>query len=59
MQQLHKLIEKSSADSMFVPIAKMQLKNQISPDLFYSHFPFRVDFLGCWNIEVSSDLENF
>lgn len=57
-QQLHKLIEKSSADSMFVPIAKMQLKNQTSPDLFYSRFPFRVDFLGCWNIEISSDLEN-
>ncbi len=57
-RQLHKLIENSSADSMFVPIAKMQLKNQMSPDLFYSQFPFRVDFLGCWNIEVSSDLEN-
>ena len=57
-RQLQKLIENSPADSMFVPIAKMQLKNQSSPDLFYSQFPFRVDFLGCWNIEVSSDLEN-
>lgn len=58
-KQLRKLIENAQADSMFVPIAKMQLKNQKSPDVFYSKFPFRVDFLGCWNIEVSSDLENF
>lgn len=57
-QQLCKLIEKSPADSMFIPIAKMQLKNQISPDLFYTQFSFRVDFLGGWNIEVSLDLAN-
>lgn len=58
-QQLYKLIENCPEDSMFVPIAKLQLKNETSPDLFFSKFPFRVDFLGNWNIQVSSDLANF
>ena len=58
-QLLQELIENAPSDSMFVPIAKMQLTNQSSPNLYYSQFPFRVDFLGCWNIEISSDLENY
>lgn len=58
-QLLQNLIENASPDSMFVPIAKMQLTKQTSPNVYYSQFPFRVDFLGCWNIEVSSDLENY
>lgn len=56
--KLQRLIDNSASDAMFVPIAKMQLKKQSSPDLFYSQFPFRVDFLGSWNVEISSDLAN-
>ena len=55
---IQELIKNAPPDSMFVPIAKKQLINQPSPKLFYSQFPFRVDFLGSWNIEISSDLEN-
>lgn len=58
-QKLQNLIDNTASDAMFVPIAKMQLKNQSSPGLFYSQFPFRVDFLGSWNVEISSDLANF
>lgn len=58
-QRLQRLIDNTDSDAMFVPIAKMQLKNQSSPDLFYSQFPFRVDFLGSWNVEISSDLANY
>ena len=57
-RQLHRLIDNAASDAMFVPIAKMQLINQSSPDLYFSQFPFRVDFLGSWSIEISSDLEN-
>ncbi len=57
-RQLQRLIDNAASDAMFVPIAKMQLINQSSPDLFFSQFPFRVDFLGSWSIEISSDLEN-
>lgn len=57
-RQLQRLIDKAASDAMFVPIAKMQLKNLSSPDLFFSQFPFRVDFLGSWSVEISSDLEN-
>lgn len=56
---LQELIKNTPSNSMFVPIAKMQLANQSSPNLFYSQFPFRVDFLGGWDIEISSDLENY
>lgn len=57
-RKLQKLIDEAASDAMFVPIAKMQLMDQSSPDLFFSKFPFRVDFLGKWNIEISPDLEN-
>lgn len=57
-RQLQRLIDNAASDAMFVPIAKLQLKNQSSPELFFSQFPFRVDFLGSWSIEISSDLEN-
>lgn len=56
---LKRLIDNSDPEAMFVPIAKMQLKNQSSPHLFYSQFPFRVDFLGSWNVEISSTLASF
>lgn len=57
--KLQELIEKCSSNSMCASIGKLQLVNQSSPELFYSQFPFRVDFLGCWSIEISPDLENY
>lgn len=58
-QHLQRLVDNAAPNAMFVPIAKMQLRNQSSPELFFSNFPFRVDFLGSWSLEISSDLENF
>jgi len=55
---LFKLIERGGSNSMFWQIAKLQYMNQSSPKVFFSRFPFRVDFLGSWSIEISSDLEN-
>lgn len=57
--QLQELVEHSSPNAMFVPIAKLQLNNESSRELFYSQFPFRVDFLGSWSIEISPDLESY
>lgn len=57
--QLQELVEHSSPNVMFVPIAKLQLNNESSRELFYSQFPFRVDFLGSWSIEISPDLESY
>ena len=36
-----------------------QLKNQKNKEIFYSQFPFRVDFLGEWGIELNSIEERF
>lgn len=35
------------------------LNQKPSANVFYSKFPFRVDFLGFWGLDISPDLENF
>ena len=58
-QQLRNLMKKSSSNTMLINIAKNQMNSQSTQNFFYSKFPFRVDFLGSWNVEVSPDLENY
>lgn len=53
---LIKLIAKTPG-TMAHRIAKLQLDGKCSASEFYSNFPFRVDFLGNWNIEISRELE--
>lgn len=55
--QLRKLVEESS-ETMAHRVALLQLKGEHSPKEFFSSFPFRVDFLGAWNVEISRDLEH-
>lgn len=54
--RLCKLVEGSS-ETMAHRVGKFQLKGEHSPEEFFSSFPFRVDFLGSWNVEISRDLE--
>ena len=57
--KLQELIANASEDAMFLPIANLQFNDQVSPSIFFSRFPFRVDFIGSWSLEVSPELENF
>lgn len=49
----------SPGETMALRIARLQRIGSYSPGEFYSKFPFRVDFLGDWNIEISRDLEHY
>lgn len=55
--QLCKLVNGTS-ESMAHRIGKFQLKGEHCSKEFFSNFPFRVDFLGAWNVEISRDLEH-
>lgn len=55
---IRELINKSGSCSMAHRLAKLQLNNQINSSEFYSNFPYRVDFLGSWDFEISRDLEH-
>lgn len=39
-------------------LASLQLTGASSTKEFYSRFPFRVDFLGNWDLEISRELES-
>ena len=52
-------MQRISVDSMAYRIAFLQLTGTHSADEFYSNFPFRVDFLGNWDLEISRDLERY
>lgn len=54
---LCELVERTSG-TMAHRIGKLQLKKIRSPKEFFSNFPFRVDFLGSWSVEISRDLEH-
>lgn len=56
--QLRKLVEGSSG-TMAHRVALLQLNGEHSQKEFFSTFPFRVDFLGSWNVEISRDLEHY
>ena len=53
------LLQRASPNSMTYRLASFQLNEEISQTEFYSNFPFRVDFLGNWSLEVSRDLERY
>lgn len=55
--QLCKLVDRTSG-TMAHRIGELQLKGEHSPKEFFSNFPYRVDFLGAWNVEISRDLEH-
>lgn len=40
-------------------LIQLMLQKKQDSNIFYSQFPFRVDFLGFWGTEISRDLENF
>ena len=56
---LIKLYNKVSPNSMVATLIRKQIIGDESVDLFYAQFPFRVDFLGDWSIDISPDLANY
>lgn len=46
-------------NSMVANLIRKQILGDESIDLFYAQFPFRVDFLGDWSIDISLDLVNY
>ncbi|MDO5765414.1 MAG: hypothetical protein Q4P84_06935 [Elusimicrobiales bacterium] len=40
-------------------LIQLMLEKKQEQKVFYSRFPFRVDFLGFWGLVISPDLENF
>lgn len=55
--KVKRLLATLSSNSMSYRLATLQLSGQVSSTEFYSNFPFRVDFLGNWSLEISRDLE--
>lgn len=57
-----KLVDLSARDGISQGTQKliqMMLQKKHVANIFYTQFPFRVDFLGFWGLEISRDLESF
>ena len=55
--KIRDLLQTISPDTMAYRLASLQLKGKALSTEFYSSFPFRVDFLGNWGLDISRDLE--
>ena len=55
-ESLLELYDKASPNGMVAGLIKAQILGDRSSNLFYARFPFRVDFLGDWSIEISPDI---
>ena len=56
--KIEEMISKKDIGEHTKKLAAMMLKKEYHEDIFYSRFPFRVDFLAYWGSEVKRDLEN-
>lgn len=53
------LSEKDGINEGTRTLIRLMLQKRQESKNFYSQFPFRVDFLGFWGLDISPDLENF
>lgn len=56
--KIRALIAKDGTRLFTKQLATLQLAKEHCETVYYSSFPFRVDFLGDWGFEISRDLEN-
>lgn len=59
LASLLKLYNNVSHNSMVANLIKSQIIGDESVEMFYAQFPFRVDFLGDWSIDINPDLEHY
>ena len=52
---IHELIKRLDSSSYTYKIAKLQFEKKVDQSVFYSQFPYRVDFLGYWDFNICLD----
>lgn len=57
--KIKKLIDNPQTSTYTKNLASLIMTGKKDTSIFYSNFPFRVDFLGYWGCEISRDLEQF